>query len=64
VARARRRPRLAGRGRRDAVADPGKSRGRGVNVPWTLRRDLKTVTLMWTWICTQRQATEERPEAE
>jgi hypothetical protein len=32
--------------------------------PWTLRRNLKTMTLMRTWVCTECQVTEERPEAE
>ena len=32
--------------------------------PWTLRRDLKTMILVRTWICTECQTTEERPEAE
>ncbi len=32
--------------------------------PWTLRRNLKTMTLMRTWVCTECQVTEERLEAE
>jgi DNA-directed RNA polymerase subunit M/transcription elongation factor TFIIS len=32
--------------------------------PWTLQRNLKTMTLMRTWVCTECQVTEERPEAE
>jgi len=32
--------------------------------PWTLRRDMKTMTLVRNWVCTECQLTEERPEAE
>jgi hypothetical protein len=33
-------------------------------IPWTLRRDPKSATAVRTWVCTQCQATEERPEAD
>jgi hypothetical protein len=33
-------------------------------IPWTLRRDLKRVTPVRTWVCTQCQVTQERPEAD
>ena len=32
--------------------------------PWTLRRGLKTMTPVRTWVCAECQLTEERPEAE
>jgi hypothetical protein len=38
--------------------------GRRTFVPWTLRRDGRTPTLavVRTWVCTECQVTEERPE--
>jgi hypothetical protein len=33
-------------------------------IPWTLRRDLRSVKLVRTWVCTRCQFTEERPEAD
>ena len=33
-------------------------------IPWTLRRDPKSVTAVRTWVCTRCQVTEERPEAD
>lgn len=38
--------------------------GRLALIPWTLRRDIHTKTLMRTWICTSCQALQERPEPE
>ncbi len=36
---------------------------RGV-IPWTLRRDGQSKLVFRTWICTECQRTEERPEPE
>jgi len=33
-------------------------------IPWTLRRDSFTKTVLRTWVCTNCQTTEERPEPE
>ena len=33
-------------------------------IPWTLRRDNQTKVVMRTWVCTECQTTEERPEPE
>ena len=33
-------------------------------IPWTLRRDPRSATAVRTWVCTQCQTTEERPEAD
>ncbi len=33
-------------------------------IPWTLRRDDRTKTVMRTWVCTECQITQERPEPE
>jgi len=33
-------------------------------IPWTLRRDPRRMALVRTWVCTQCQMTEERPEAD
>jgi transposase len=33
-------------------------------VPWTLRRDVRTVMPVRTWLCLDCQATVERPEPE
>ena len=33
-------------------------------IPWTLRRDLRSMKLVRTWVCTQCQFTEERPETD
>jgi hypothetical protein len=33
-------------------------------IPWTLRRDSRSATAVRTWVCTQCQTTEERPEAD
>ncbi len=33
-------------------------------IPWTLRRDRNHPTPIRTWVCTQCQSTEERPEPE
>ncbi|OGK95181.1 MAG: hypothetical protein A3E31_00310 [Candidatus Rokubacteria bacterium RIFCSPHIGHO2_12_FULL_73_22] len=38
--------------------------GRAALVPWTLRRNGKTKAVFRTWVCTECQATEERPEPE
>ncbi|HEX5814252.1 MAG TPA: hypothetical protein VF010_02905 [Methylomirabilota bacterium] len=38
--------------------------GRLALIPWTLRRDIHTKTLMRTWICTSCQSLQERPEPE
>jgi DNA-directed RNA polymerase subunit M/transcription elongation factor TFIIS len=32
--------------------------------PWTLRRDLRQMTVLRTWLCTACQHTEEREEVE
>lgn len=31
-------------------------------IPWTLRRDDRTKVVLRTWICTECQTLEERPE--
>ncbi|HXH82268.1 MAG TPA: hypothetical protein VNN07_04985 [Candidatus Tectomicrobia bacterium] len=33
-------------------------------IPWTLRRDDRTKVVMRTWVCTECQRLEERPEPE
>ncbi len=33
-------------------------------IPWTLRRDDFTKNVLRTWVCTNCQTTEERPEPE
>jgi hypothetical protein len=33
-------------------------------IPWILRRDPQTKRVLRTWVCTECQATEERPEPE
>jgi hypothetical protein len=33
-------------------------------IPWTLRRDDRTKAVMRTWVCTECQRVEERPEPE
>ena len=33
-------------------------------IPWTLRRDPVTKCVVRTWVCTECQALEERPEPE
>jgi len=33
-------------------------------IPWTLRRDDRTKAVFRTWVCTECQITEERPEPE
>ena len=33
-------------------------------IPWTLRRDIKTKTVVRTWVCTNCQRLQERPEPE
>jgi hypothetical protein len=33
-------------------------------IPWTLRRDDQTKRVWRTWVCTECQTTEERPEPE
>jgi hypothetical protein len=33
-------------------------------IPWTLRRDDRTKVVLRTWICTECQTLEERPEPE
>ena len=38
--------------------------GRAAFIPWTLRRDDQTKVVMRTWVCTECQITEERPEPE
>jgi hypothetical protein len=38
--------------------------GRAALIPWTLRRDDQTKVVMRTWVCTECQITEERPEPE
>jgi hypothetical protein len=38
--------------------------GRRALVPWTLRRDGRTLAVIRTWACTDCQTTEERPEPE
>jgi hypothetical protein len=36
--------------------------GRQAFIPWTLRRDIHTKDVLRTWVCTECQSTEERPE--
>jgi hypothetical protein len=38
--------------------------GRLAVIPWTLRRDIRTKQILRTWVCTNCQTTEERPEPE
>jgi ribosomal protein S27AE len=38
--------------------------GKAAFIPWTLRRDDHTKVVMRTWICTECQITQERPEPE
>ena len=38
--------------------------GRLAVIPWTLRRDQQRKTVLRTWVCTECQRTEERPEPE
>jgi len=38
--------------------------GRRTFIPWTLRRDDRTKVVFRTWICTECQTMEERPEPE
>jgi hypothetical protein len=38
--------------------------GRLALIPWTLRRDIKTKSLLRTWVCTDCQSLQERPEPE
>ena len=33
-------------------------------IPWTLRRDDRTKTVMRTWVCVECQTLQERPEPE
>jgi hypothetical protein len=33
-------------------------------IPWTLRRDGRTKQVLRTWICTECQVSDERPEPE
>ena len=38
--------------------------GRLAFIPWTLRRDQQRKLVFRTWVCTECQRTEERPEPE
>ena len=38
--------------------------GRLALIAWTLRRDDRTKVVLRTWVCTECQATQERPEPE
>ncbi len=38
--------------------------GRRAFIPWTLRRDGQTKQVLRTWVCTECQVSEERPEPE
>jgi DNA-directed RNA polymerase subunit RPC12/RpoP len=38
--------------------------GRRAFIPWTLRRDIATKTVMRRWICTECQRDQERAEPE
>ena len=38
--------------------------GRLALIPWTLRRDQRRKLVLRTWVCTECQVTEERPEPE
>jgi hypothetical protein len=38
--------------------------GRRAVIAWTLRRDPRTKQVLRTWVCTECQVTEERPEPE
>jgi ribosomal protein S27AE len=38
--------------------------GKAAFIAWTLRRDDQTKAVMRTWVCTECQLTQERPEPE
>jgi len=38
--------------------------GRLAFIAWTLRRDDRTKVVLRTWVCTECQVTQERPEPE
>ena len=38
--------------------------GRLAVIPWTLRRDQQRKLVLRTWVCTECQVTDERPEPE
>jgi len=45
-------------------AEPCPRCGARKLIPWTLRRDPRRMSLLRTWVCTECQTSEERPEAE
>jgi hypothetical protein len=47
-----------------AAAEPCPRCGRRAFIPWTLRRDDRTKQVFRTWVCTECQVLEERPEPE
>jgi hypothetical protein len=47
-----------------AVTERCPACGRSAFIAWTLRRDPRTKQVLRTWVCTECQATEERPEPE
>jgi ribosomal protein S14 len=47
-----------------ARADRCPQCGRPTFIAWTLRRDERTKQVFRTWVCTDCQATQERPEPE
>lgn len=47
-----------------ASAEPCPRCGRRAFIAWTLRRDGQTKQVLRTWVCTECQLTDERPEPE
>jgi len=47
-----------------AAAERCRVCGHTALIAWTLRRDDRTKRVMRTWVCTECQRTEERPEPE
>jgi predicted RNA-binding Zn-ribbon protein involved in translation (DUF1610 family) len=45
-----------------SVAERCPSCGLAAFIPWTLRRDTRSKQVVRTWVCTECQVTEERPE--
>ena len=48
----------------DAQVEPCPRCHRRAFLPWTLRRDGQTKSVLRTWVCAECQVTEERPEPE
>ncbi len=57
-------PWLPGRLQPGARPEACRRCGRKALIPWTLRRDDRSKQVVRTWICTECQTTEERPEPE